>query len=220
VTTTTTEATLTTQDALDAAHKATVAASAAMSDAINNVTAAGQRAAELEAAFIAHPPAERAALEKARAAIEKAHADVEWAHIQRAAAEAAHSRAADAEAHAHRRVVADEYVREARRYSDPSEREYVLIDQLRDNVAELVKLIGERQARHERLARDVESWPADERARLQQRLAHEAQSVPAGQSVGRAITTHGQREFASWTVTVPKGEIAEAIQAGVAAARQ
>jgi len=218
MTTTTTEATPTTQETYAAAQESTAAAGAAMVQAAENVTAAEQHAADLEAAFIADPPVTRQALEKARAAIEKANTDVEWSHIQRAAAEAVCSRAADAAAHAHRRVVEDEYIREVRRYGDPSEREYVLLDQIRDDVAEAIKLINERQSRHERLAREIETWRADERSTLQQRLIHEAQN-PAEQP-GRAITTHGQREYAIWNVTVPKGELAQAIEAAVASARQ
>jgi hypothetical protein len=198
--------TTTAQDALAAAAKATAAADAAMTTARENVTAAQRKLADLEAALVAGGATSQTELAKARSAIEQARADVEWSELQLQAAEAAHSRAADADAHAHRRVVAEEYLAAHKAFNDPADRENVLFAQLTDTVAELIRLVDQRQERHHRLAQEYASFPAEERTLI----------IPAG----KPITTYGQRGQGVWMVQVPIGDVAEAIEAGIAAARQ
>jgi len=210
------------QAALDAAVKATAAADAALTEAREAVPAAEKKLADLEAAFRVGDASSKAELAKARGAIEQARGDVEWAQLQLQAAEAAHSRAADAEAAANRRVTADAYLAEHKAFNDPTSRESVLVDQLESVVAELIQVVDARQTLHHRLATEADSFPAAERAELQKRLAQQIQAdAPTGQPL-RPITTYGQREYAQWVIHggIPKGEVAQAVEAGIAAARQ
>jgi hypothetical protein len=212
--------TTTAHDALAAAAKATAAADAAMTTARENVTSSTQKLTDLEAALVAGDATSKADFAKARSAIEQARADVEWSQLQHQAAEAAHSRAADEEASAHRAVTADEYLEEWLSYNDPKRREHVLLAQLQAIVAELIPAIDARQQLHDRLAHEFDSFPPDEKLELQKRLSHEAQSRDSETPL-RPIITHGQRAYGRWTVTdVPKAEIAEAVKAGIAAAGQ
>lgn len=142
---------------------------------------------------------------QARAAVEQAHRDHAWARLQREAALAARSRAHDEEAKALRALTAQEYVRAYREYNDPASRESVLHERIRADLAELVRLVDEREELHDRLARDVQSWPADERP-----------TVPPG----RTIVTHGQRGFGSWSVMVPNNDVAETLTAALADAAE
>jgi hypothetical protein len=210
------------QAALDAATKATAAADAALTEAREAVPAAEKKLADLEAAFCVGDASSKAELAKARGAIEQARGDVEWSVLQRQAAEAAHSRAADVEAAARRCVTAAEYLAEHRSFNDPESRESVLVARLESTVAELIRVVDARQTLHHRLAAEADSFPADERAELQKRLAQQIQAdAPTGQPL-RPITTYGQREYAQWVIHggIPKGEVAQAIEAGIAAARQ
>jgi hypothetical protein len=208
------------QAALDAAAKATAAADAALTAAREAVPAAEQKLTDLEAAFCASDATSKAELTKARNAIEQARGDVEWSQLQLQAAEAAHSRAADAEAAAHRRVTADEYLTEHRAYNDPTSTESVLVAQLESTVTELIQVVDARQQLHHRLARELNSMPADEQAELHKRLAQQVQSYPSREKPLQGITTYGTREYAQWIVhNVPKGEVADAIEAGIQAAR-
>lgn len=219
-TATTASENLTPQAALDAAGAATAAADAALTSAREEVTAAEKRLAGLEAAFVASDAPTKSALSKARSAIETARSDVEWSVLTLQAAEVAHSRAADTEAHAQRRVIAEEYLAEHRACNDASSRENVLIAQLTDTVAELIRVVDARQQTHHRLATDVGTWPADEKLDLNRRLSGQAQGYPTSGGPLRPITTYCSRAFASFNVTVPKGEVAEAIEAGIAAAQR
>ena len=198
-TNTPTDATPSAREALAAASQATSAAGAAMEAAGENVTAAEQSAADLEAAFVAgdtNITTER---------IQKAHNDIEAAHLKRKAAEAAFGRACDAEVRAHRAVVAEEYLAEHKAFNDEHSRENVLTAQLTDTVAELIGLIDARQELHNRLAGEYQSWPADERQKLR---------IPPG----RPITTYVRDGLGVWEVQVPRGDVAEAVQAGIALA--
>lgn len=142
---------------------------------------------------------------QARATVEQAHRDHEWALLQRDAAHAARSRAHDEEARAHRALTAQEYLAAHKEFNDPASREAILHERIRADVAELVSLVDERQEHHDRLARDIASWPADERP-----------TVPAG----KAIQTYGQRGFGAWSVMVPKNDVAETLTAALADAAE
>lgn len=152
-----------------------------------------------------HPDATQAALDQARADVEQAHKDHQWSLLQRNAAHAARSRAQDDEARAHRAVTADEYVRAHRDYNARDSREAVLHEHLRATLTELVLIADARMEQHDRLARDVNSWPADERP-----------TVPPG----KPIVTYGTRGMGSWSVMAPNADIAESLTTALADAAE
>ena len=148
------------------------------------------------------------AVQQAREAVEKPRKDHEWAILRHQAAEAAHRRASDAEAQVVRALVADEYVRAHRDYNDPESREAILLNRIREDVVEVIGLIECRMETHDRLARDVATWPAEERQQL----------IQVG--AGKPITTHGQQGFGSWSVQVPAMDVAEVLTDAIAAAAE
>jgi hypothetical protein len=190
--------------ALTAATEAASAAAAAEVAAGDDVTAAEQAVIDLEASLVGGSLVTRQQLDQARAKIEQARSDVEWRKLQHHAALAAHSRASDAAAAAHRAVVREEYLAAHAAHNDPSSRENVLLAQLTDTVTELVQLIDDRQEQHDRLAHEFTSFPADEKFR-----------PPAG----RPITTHGTRGYGVWTLPIPNQEVSDAIDTGLKAAK-
>ena len=125
-----------------------------------------------------------------RRAVEKARRDREWSVLQHAAAEVAYYRASDAEAEARRAVTAEEYIKAHKEFQQPPNRGKVFCCNVsRADVAELIPLIAARQEHHDQLARDVASWPVEERQRIQ--------------APGRQIVTHPGRGLGTWTVQVP-----------------
>src|SRR5258707_8173305 len=100
-TTTLTPAQRTLADASEAAS----AAAAALLAAEDDIKAAEQAVTELEASLIRGDAVTRPQLDKARSAIEKAKSDVDLKRLQHTAYHAAHSRASDAAAKAHRDVI-------------------------------------------------------------------------------------------------------------------
>ena len=103
-----------------------------------------------------------------------------------------------------RAVTAEEYVKAHREYNNPESRENLLSQRLREDVAELVGLINKRHDEHDQLARDVASWPTDERPRL----------------AGKPIIERTHRAFGSWSVQLPLADLAESITEGLAAASE
>ena len=191
-------------DALAAAEESLTAADADMTTAAEAAATTRQAVAAAEAGLV-DAIAEGAAtgtLKAARDRLDAARRDAEWANIERQAAEVRYSRQADATAAARRAVVAEEYATAHRDYNAEGNREAVLLARLAETVAELARLIPARQAHHDRLAREVASWPVDERPVLP----------------GRPILTHGHIGLGRWEVDLPNGELAEAIKSGVAAA--
>ena len=147
--------------------------------------------------------AARPTIEKIRERLDLAHREAEFAGIEAEAAEVRYSRAADAAAAAHRAVVAEQYRGAHAEYNSAECRETQLLDTLTATVAELCRLIDQRQIEHDRLAREYQSFPPAERFPVQP---------------GRQITTYGHRGQGRWEIEVPLAEVAEAIKAGVAAA--
>lgn len=121
------------------------------------------------------------------------------------AAEAAHARACAEEARAQRAVTAQEYLRAHAEFNNPDSRENLLLKRVGEDVTELIGVINARQEQHDRLSRDVASWPAEERQDLR---------IPPG----KPITTCGTRGLGSWSVQVPLFELSEALTAGIAEA--
>lgn len=151
-------------DALAAAERGLPASQQALS-------AAETKAAELlAAAALGESSATRAAVDKARAEIARAKSDIEWAAIQKQAAETAHLRASEEEVRAHRRVIAEDYLRAHLEWNDPEAREHVLMEQLRKVLFELVPLVRARRAAHTALVREVGHFPPAERGALFQGL--------------------------------------------------
>ena len=178
--------------AAQAAHQATTDARAALA------------AAEAELLDAVADGAARPQIEKIRERVDLAKKEVGYADLDAEAAEVRYSRTADAAAAAHRALVRQEYAAAHAAYNDPNNREEVLLDQLQSVVAELCRLIDKRQTQHDRLAREYASFPDAERFPVRP---------------GRQITTYGHRGQGRWELDVPNAEVAEAIKAGVIAAK-
>ena len=191
-------------DALAAAEESLTAADADMTTAAEAAATTHRAVADAEAGLVdaIADGATTPTLKAARDRLDAARRDAEWAAIEQQAAEVRYSRQADAAAAARRAVVAEEYATAHRDYNTEGNREAVLLTQLTQAIAELARIIPERQARHDRLATEVGSWPTNERPVLP----------------GKPITTHGHRGLGVWTVELPLGELADAIKAGIAAA--
>ena len=193
---------------LAAAEKVTTEAGAAVTAAAEQIEAAARAVADAEAAVVEvlANPREQDALDQARAAVEKARRDREWSVLQHAAAEVAYYRASDAEVEARRGVTAEEYIKAHKEFNNPESRESILLQRVRADVAELIPLIAARQEHHDQLARDVASWPVEERQRIQ--------------APGRQIVTHPGRGLGTWTVQVPNLDLSEALTAALADAAE
>ena len=192
-------------DALAAAEESLTAADADMTTAAEAAATTRQAVAAAEAGLV-DAIAEGAAtgtLKAARDRLDTARRDAEWATIEQQAAEVRYSRQADATAAARRAVVRTEYLAAHAAYNADN-RETELLAQLTATVAELARIVPERQACHDRLAREVASWPVDERPLLP----------------GRPILTHGHIGLGRWEVDLPNAELAEAIKSGLAAAAE
>jgi hypothetical protein len=196
------------RDALDAAE----AAYRSTQDAVDAARAAASRQ-ELDAAEAAAAKAiadavtgegDRATATAARERVEQLRRDHEWSQVELQAAEVAMSRAADAAARANRAVIAQEYLAAHAVHNNPKTRVNVLLEQLTATMAELVPLVDARDQLHYRLAQECGLFPADEKLQI---------------PVGRPITASPHRGAPDTVVHVPPGDVAEAIEAGVAAAR-
>ena len=193
-------------DTLAAAEESLTAADADMAAAAEATATTRQAVAAAEAGLV-DAIAEGAAtgtLKAARDRLDTARRDAEWATIEQQAAEVRYSRQADATAAARRAVVRTEYLAAHAGYNAADNREALLLAQLTATVAELARIVPERQAHHDTLAREVASWPVDERPVLP----------------GRPILTHGHIGLGRWEVDLPNAELAEAIKSGLAAAAE
>ena len=190
--------------ALAAAEESLTAADADMNTAAEAAATTHRAVADAEAGLVdaIAEGATTPTLKAARDRLDTARRDAEWAAIERQAAEVRYSRQADATAAARRAVVRDEYLAAHAAYNAEGNREAVLLMELTATIAELARIIPHRQARHDSLAREVASWPAAERPVLPD----------------KPITTYGSRGLGVWTITVPLGELADAIREGIAAA--
>lgn len=201
--------------ALAAAQQVTAQADASFTAAADDIETAARAIESAEAHAVevltninnGHGDVNQEAVQQARAAVEQARRDHEWAILRHQAAEAAHRRASDAEAEARRAVTADEYRRAHAEFNNPDSRENLLLKRVREDVAELIGVINARQELHDRLARDVATWPAEERENLR---------IPPG----KPITTCGTKGLGSWTVQVPLFDLAESLTAGIAEAAE
>jgi hypothetical protein len=143
---------------------------------------------------------DRATADAARKRVEKLRADFEWTQVELQAAETAMSRAADDAARARRGVVAEEYLAAHKTHNDPGAKVNVLLEQLTATLVELVPLVDARNQLHGRLIQEYSHFPADERIQLPPGNPLEAPDASALPTV---------------TVTVPRGAIADAIEAGL-----
>lgn len=193
---------------LAAAEKVTAHAGAAVTAAAEQIETTARAVAEAEAHVVEvlANPQDQGALDQARARVEKTRRDREWAVLQHAAAEANYFKASDAEVEARRGVTAEEYVKAHAAFNAPDNRENVLLQRIREDVAEVIGIIDARMEHHDRLARDVASWPADERQKVQQ--------------AGRQIVAHPGRGLGTWTVQVPNLDLSEALAAALADAAE
>jgi hypothetical protein len=208
MTTTTATKEPTAEDALAAAEAAYRAAQDAVDEARakasrQTLTDAETAAVEAIAAAISGD-GDRATADAARVRVEKLRRDFEWTAVELQAAETAMSRAADDAARAHRGVVAEEYTAAHKTHNDPKTRVNVLLAQLPDLLAELVPLVAARGELHRRLDQELRHFPQDEWP-----------TIPPGQP----ITAPDSSAAPNIMVQVPRGAIAEAIEAGLAAAR-
>lgn len=213
--TTTTETGATKAEATPSAQEALAAAEAAYKaaqDAVDAARAATSRqpltdaeteAAEAIAGAISGD-GDRATVDAGRERVEKLRSDLEYSDVELQAAEQVMSRAADDAARAHRRVTAEEYLAAHKAHNDFLTRVNVLLTQLTETLAELVPLVGARDQLHRRLDQELAHFPLDERF-----------EIPPGQPL-KAPDTQGAPNT---MVQVPRGAIAEAIEAGIAAAR-
>jgi hypothetical protein len=213
--TTTTEAGATKAEAKPSAQEALAAAGAtykATQDAVDTARAAASRqalddaehAAARAIAAAVSGEGDRATANAARERVEQLRRDLEWAGVELQAAEQAMSRAADDAARANRAVIAQEYLAAHKTHNDPSTRVNLLLDQLTEIVSELVPLVDARDQLHYRIAQEYGLFPADEKLQI---------------PVGRPITASPHRGAPDTPVHVPPGAIAQAIVAGIAAAR-
>jgi hypothetical protein len=209
MTNTTTGNKVSAQDALAAAE----AAYRSTQHAVESARAAASRQA-LDAAETAAAEAiaaavlgegDRATADAARENVEKMRRDFEWAEVELQAAELAMSRAADDAARAQRAVTAQEWLAAHNEHNNPRARVNVLLTQLTDTLAELVPLVAARDRLHRRLEQERHHFPADERF-----------TIPPGQP----LTALDARALPNIKMEVPRGAIAAAIDAGIAAARQ
>jgi hypothetical protein len=184
-----------TQDAVDKARAA--ASRQALTDAET-------AAAEAIAAAVSGE-GDRATAYAARERVEKLRRDFEWAQVELQAAEQAMSRAAEDAARANRAVVAQEYLSAHKTHNDPKTRINQLLEQLPALLAELVPLVAARDELHRRLVQELQHFPLDERP-----------TIPPGQP----LTAPDSNGAPNTMVQVPRGAIAEAIDTGIAAARQ
>src|SRR5258705_13727210 len=125
-------------------------------DAIDRARAAASRQ-ELDAAEAAAAQAiaaavtgegDRATVDAARERVEKLRRDHQWSQIELQAAETAMSRAADAAAHAHRGVVAEEIVEAHQIHNNPKTRVNKLLAQMTASLSELIPLLAARADLH------------------------------------------------------------------------
>jgi chromosome segregation ATPase len=197
------------QDALDVAE----ATYRSTQDAVDRARAAASRQ-ELDAAEAAAAQAiaaavtgegDRATADAARERVEQLRRDHEWAAVELQAAETAMSRAAEDAARANRAVVAQEYVSAHKTHNDPKTRVNQLLEQLPALLAELNPLVEARNELHRRLGQEFSHLPIGERPTL-----------PPGQP----LTAPDAGAMPLVMVQVPRGAIADAIEAGIAAARQ
>jgi hypothetical protein len=184
----------TTQNAVDVARAA--ASRKALDDAEN---AAAQAIADAVSGI-----GDRATADAARERVEKLRRDFEWSQVELQAAEQAMGRAADDAARARRRVVAEEYVAAHAVHNDRKTRLNQLLEQLPALLAEAIPLLAARNELHGRLDQELRHMPADEWPK-----------IPAGQP----ITAPSQSGAPNIMVEVPRGAIADAIEAGVEQAR-
>jgi hypothetical protein len=182
-----------TQAAADVAHAA--ASRQALDDA---ETAAAQAIA---AAMTGE--GDRATADAARERVEKLRRDHEWAQVELQAAETAMSRAYDDIVSARRGVIAEEYLAAHKVHNDPKARLNQLLEQIPALVAEAIPLVAARNELHRRLGQEFWHMPHDERP-----------TIPPGQPL-----TAPEESYALNTVEVPRGAVADAIEAGVAQAR-
>jgi hypothetical protein len=183
-----------TQDATDAARAAA---------SRQTLTDAETEAAEAIAAAVTGE-GDRATADAARERVERLRRDHEWAAVELSAAERAMSRAADGAARAHRGVIAEEYLSAHKTHNDKVTRVNQLLAQLPELLAELVPLVAARNQLHRRLAQELSHFPLDERP-----------AIPAGQP----LTAPDAGATPTVMVQVPRGAIADAVEAGLAPAR-
>jgi len=183
-----------TQDAVDAARAA--ASRQALTDAETE-------AAEAIAAAVTGE-GDRATADGARERVERLRRDHEWAAVELSAAEQAMSRAADDTARANRAVIAQEYLAAHAVHNNPKTRVNQLLEQLPALLVEIIPLVEARNELHRRLGQEFSHLPIDERPTL-----------PPGQPL--AAPDAGATPTVM--VQVPRGAIAAAVEAGIAAAR-
>jgi hypothetical protein len=147
---------------------------------------------------------DRATADAARERVEKLRRDHEWAAVELQAAEQAMSRAADDAARANRGVVAEEYLGAHTVHNNPKTRVNVLLAQLPELLTELIPLVEVRNQLHRRLDQEFWQMPHDERP-----------TIPPGQP----ITAPEESYALNIAVEVPRGAVADAIEAGIAAAQ-
>lgn len=200
----------TAQQALDAATTIHEQASTAITAAQSKVAAAEQTLAEAKSRAIevarskcADASEARQAIETARAAIKEVEDELDFANLELQAAEIVQRQAYDEQMAAKRRVIADQYKAEHKRYNDPQCREAVLLTQLSDVVRELFPLVWERKDLHDRLYSEYWHLPEDERP-----------SIPAG---ARPIMPYSTRAIFVHPFGQMPQEVVEAIRAGNAA---
>ena len=146
---------------------------------------------------------DRATVDAARERVEKLRRDHEWAAVELAAAERATGRAYDDMVRARRGVVAEEYLAAHKVHNDPKSRLNQLLEQIPALLAEAIPLVAARNELHRRLGQELAHFPIDERP-----------TIPPGQPL-----TAPEESYALNMVEVPRGAVADAIAAGIGAAR-
>jgi hypothetical protein len=106
-------------------------------------------------------------------------------------------------ARAQRAVTAQEWLAAHKEHNNPRARVNVLLTQLTDTLAELVPLVAARDRLHRRLDQERRHFPADERF-----------TIPPGQP----LTAPDAGAQPNIKMEVPRGAVAEAIEAGIRAA--
>jgi hypothetical protein len=183
-----------TQDAYDAAY---ATSSRQALDAAE--TAAAQAIADAISGT-----GDRATADAARERVEKLRRDHEWSAVELAAAEQAMGRAYDEMVRARRGVVAQDYLAAHAAHNNAKSRVNVLLAQLPALIAELIPLVAARNELHRRLGQEFFHMPHEERP-----------TIPQGQG----LTAPPADAMPLVMVQVPRGAVADAIEAGVAKAR-
>ena len=182
-----------TQAAADAAHAA----------ASRQALDAAEHAAVQAIADAVSGTGDRATADAARARVEQLRRDHEWAQVELQAAERATGRAYDDIVRARRGVIAEEYLAAHKVHNDPKARLNQLLEQIPALVAEAIPLVAARNELHRRLGQELWHMPQAERP-----------TIPPGQPL-----TAPEESYALNMVEVPRGAVADAIEAGVAQAR-